>query len=297
MIEPELKTARYRLGIIQLIIGATMISFSPVFVKLAHIGPTAAGFYRNLFGGLFLLIIVLFRGDPLWKGRRPFALAAVCAAFFAADLSFWHRSILYIGPGLATIMGNLQVFFLAAFGILVFHERIDWRFLVSLPLAILGLFLLVGIDWSQLGTGYRLGVMFGVVTAVTYAGYLLVLQRSQSAPVRLAAAANLAVISLLTAAIMGVETRLLGESFRIPDLQSWFSMIGYGLVSQAIGWIIISRALVKIEASRAGLILLLQPTLAFVWDVLFFARPTTGIDVLGAFVTLAAIYLGGSRRR
>jgi drug/metabolite transporter (DMT)-like permease len=40
------------------------------------------------------------------------------------------------------------------------------------------------------------------------------------------------------------------------------------------------------------LILLLQPALAFVWDVLFFQRPTTLVNWLGVMLALAAIYLG-----
>ncbi len=284
-------------AVARLLIGATLISFSPVFVKLAHVGPTVAGFYRLLFGGLFLSVVVIARREPVWKGRRPFAIAMVCAAFFVADLSFWHRSIMHIGPGLATIMGNFQVFFLTAFGIVVLRERIDWRFLVSVPLAVAGLFMLVGVDWGRLESGYKLGVGFGLLTAVAYAGYLLVLQKSQSGPLRLSATANLAIISLVGAGVMGVESAAFGESFVIPDRVSWLSLIAYGVGCQAIGWIIISRVLPHIEASRAGLILLLQPTLALAWDVIFFARPTDVIDAVGALVTLAAIYLGSTRRR
>lgn len=274
-----------------------MISFSPVFVKLADVGPTVAGFYRNFFGGLFLLAVVAFRRDGLWNGLRPFALAAACGGLFAADLGFWHRAIHHVGPGLATIIGNFQVFFLAAFGIFVLRERVDWRFLTSIPLAIIGLVMLVGIDWNGLESGYKLGVAFGLATAVTYAGYVLVLQRSQSRAPRLSAAANLTWISLVTAAIMGVEGYVLDESFRIPDAQSWSAMLAYGIVCQALGWIVISRGLVKVEASRAGLVLLFQPTLALVWDVIFFSRPTGATDVVGAVLALFAIYLGGSRRR
>ena len=287
-------TKNLRLGTLQLLAGASLISFSAVFVRLATVGPTMAGFYRTLFGGVFLLIVVVIRREPLWGGRGPLLMALTAAALFAADLSFWHRSIQYIGPGLGTLMANFQVFFLAAFGVLVFKEKAGWRFLVSVPIAFTGLFMLVGSDWSVLESDYRLGVYFGFVTALSYASYLLVLRKSQSGGQRLSASANLVVISLGVATIMGVEGYLQGESFRIPDALSWTSMLAYGVLSHAMGWILISHGLVKVEASRAGLLLLLQPTLAFIWDGLFFARPTGIMDVSGALLALVAIYLGGT---
>lgn len=287
-------TQNLRLGTLQLLAGASLISFSAVFVRLATVGPTMAGFYRTLFGGVFLLIVVVVRREPLWGGRGPLLMALTAAALFASDLSFWHRSILYIGPGLGTLMANFQVFFLAAFGVLVFKEKAGWRFLVSVPIAFTGLFMLVGSDWSALESDYRLGVYFGFVTALSYASYVLVLRKSQSGEQRLSASANLVVISLGVATIMGVEGYLQGESFRIPDALSWTSMLAYGILCHAMGWILISHGLVKVEASRAGLLLLLQPTLAFIWDGLFFARPTGIMDVSGALLALVAIYLGGT---
>ena len=84
---------------------------------------------------------------------------------------------------------------------------------------------------------------------------------------------------------------------RIPDTQTWWVLIAYGILCQAAGWIIISRALRRVDASRAGLVLLLQPTLTFVWDVLFFQRPTTPVELVGATIALGAIYLGNRGRR
>jgi drug/metabolite transporter (DMT)-like permease len=40
------------------------------------------------------------------------------------------------------------------------------------------------------------------------------------------------------------------------------------------------------------LILLLQPALAFIWDVLIFNRPTDILNWTGVVLTLAAIYMG-----
>lgn len=286
-----------RTAVAAIVFGAALISFSPVFVKIAGVGPTAAGFYRTLFGGICLLVFVLSGKGRLWAGRIPMAMAVMCGVLFALDLSLWHRAILRVGPGLATILGNFQVFFLAVFGLLVLREKPDWKRLVSIPLAITGLVMLVGIDWPTLESAYKLGVLFGLGTALLYAAFLLVLRKSQSRAKRLDPAANLCVISFVTAAVMGVEARLQGEGFAIPDRTAWAALLGYGIVCQAVAWIIISRAIARVEVSRAGLVLLLQPTLALVWDIVFFSRPTDLLDMAGAALALSAIYLGAAARR
>ena len=277
------------------VIGAVIISFSPVFVRIADVGPTAAGFYRTFFGGIALLVYVALRREPLWRGFAPLGFAALCGVVFAADLRLWHRAIEYVGPGLATILGNFQAFLLAAFGILVHRERPGWRYLVSIPLAVLGLFLLVGTDWPGLSHEARVGVGLGLLTAIAYATYVIVYQRSQRARVHLGPAASLTTISLVTALVMGVGGTIEGDPFVIPNAHSWVAMVSYGVLCQALGWILISHGLPSIPTSRAGLVLLLQPTLSFIWDILFFGRPTGRIEWIGAVLALGAIYLGSTR--
>jgi len=73
--------------------------------------------------------------------------------------------------------------------------------------------------------------------------------------------------------------------------------VGSGLATilgncQAFAWVLISNSLPRIAASRAGLILLLQPALSFFWDVLFFNRQTGIAGWAGVAMVLAAIYLG-----
>ena len=282
------------LGLIQLASGAVMISFSPVYVKLAHVGPITAGFYRMLFGGIILLAIVRIRGEKLRHGPRYVLMVVACSIFLALDTSFWHWSIRYVGPGLATLLANFQVFFLAAFGTVVLREKLTLKLLVSIPLAMIGLYLILGFNWNDLGADYKAGILFGLIAAICYAAYILTLWKSQSELARATSLSTIALISLLTAFIMGLEIWIQKEEFDIPDLQSWGALLGYGVVSQALGWVLIAGGLVRLEASVAGLILLLQPALAFVWDVLFFARPTVLLEVLGALLTLVAIYLGAS---
>jgi drug/metabolite transporter (DMT)-like permease len=283
-----------KLGALLVAAGAILISFSGVYVKLAHVSPTMAGFYRTFFGGIILLVIAWVRGGLLWQGFSHFFLGVLCGFLLALDLFFWHISIHFIGPGLATILGNFQVFLLALFGVLVLKEKPTIHLLVAIPLAMLGLYLLAGIQWGDFGQSYKVGVLLGLATALCYAAYLLVLRRLQTSDDDLSPAANLAIVCFVTAAFLGTIARQQGDSFEIPDRQSLLSLSGYGLFSQVIGWVLITKGLPKIKSSLTGLLLLLQPALAFVWDMLFFDRKTSIVGGIGAVITLAAIYLGAT---
>jgi drug/metabolite transporter (DMT)-like permease len=280
---------------LEMSVGVAMISLSAVWVKLVHVGPTAIGFYRMLFGLCLLAPLLVYQRARLWRSWPAFALGIVCGLLFAGDLTVWHRSILAIGPGLATVLGNFQVFFLAGFGIVILGERPGWRAITAIPLAMIGLFLIVGPKWQQVDAAYKIGVLFGLSTALFYASYVLVLRRLQSRDDSPTPLVNIAVSTFGTAIAMGIIALLQRESFVIPDTQSFLVLILYGLCGQVLGWVLITRSITGIPASRTGLILLLQPTLAFIWDILFFKRPTSAIEIIGALVALAAIYLGTPR--
>ena len=272
-----------------------LISFAPVFVKLVDVGPTATGFYRMAVGALVLAVVVAWRRPPMTLDARTLAFGAVAGALFAADIIFWHQSVLDIGPGLSTIIANFQVFILAVFGVVVLRERAGWRLAIAVPLALTGLFLLVGADWAALPGSSRRGILLALLTAVAYGSYLLVLRASQARAARLDPMANLFIICLVASVILAGSAVVSGETLRVPDLRNAGLLAAYGVTAQVLGWVFISNGLPRVEASRAGLVLLSQPALAFVWDVLFFARPTGGRDVAGAALALTAIYLGTRR--
>lgn len=286
-------------ALIRVALGAVLLSFAPVLVRVANVGPTPAGFYRMAVGGVILAGLVVVRRGR-WRGARGYLpIAVVSGACFAADLAFWHRSIHLVGPGLATILANFQVFVLAGFGIVMLKEHASPRLLLAIPLAVAGLFLVFGIEWGTLDMAYRWGVAFGLLTAVSYASYLLTLrlarQRAEGADVM----ATVATLSLVSAVILAVAVRLEGESFAIPSGGTAGILLAYAVLIQVIAWVLISSGLPRLAASQAGLLLLLQPTLAFVWDIVMFQRPTSAIELVGALLTLGAIYLGltGARQQ
>lgn len=285
-----------RRALLQMIVGAIAISTTSLFVKVAHVGPTMSGFYRMGFGGLMLLGGLVALGQ--WRRLRLAEVGWLLlpGAAFAIDLVMWHRSILYVGPGLATLLGNFQVFLMALAGWLVYRERLGWHFLAGIALAFVGLYLLVGLDWSAVGAQYRLGVVLGTVTGVAYAVYLLSTRHAQRAGhVKLAPAQLLCVSSLVSAVVLGAVAAAEGESFVIPDAQSWSALLGLAFFGQVFGWVLLTRAMPQLPASTIGLLLLLQPALSFILDVLLFARPTRTLDWIGVSLSLLGIFIGSYR--
>ncbi len=277
--------------IFQVLCGAFLISFSGIFVKLADVSPTASGFYRVFFGSIFLLCATLWFKDFKRVTPTELLLITFCGFVFALDLFFWHESIMYIGPGLATLLGNFQVFLLAATGILFLRERVRPRFFAAIPLAVIGLLLIIGVHWGNLENHYKTGIYFGLLTAVCYTAFLLSLRRIQSKENH-SQFSSLMIVSASCAIFLGSKMLHTGDSFSIPDAKSLLALLGLGLFSQTVGWVLIANAMPKIRASFTGLILLLQPALAFIWDVTFFNRPTDILNWTGVILTLTAIYLG-----
>lgn len=275
--------------------GAALISTTSIFVRYAHVAPTVSAFYRLAFGGAMLTVLLILRGQWRGFGWRDAYWLVVPALAFAADLIMWHRSIHYIGPGLATLIGNFQVFVMALAGVVFYGEKLGWRFACGLGLAIFGLWLIVGQGWSGLSANYRLGVVLGVLTGVAYAVYMLTQRRAQLRRPALTPQLALCGVSLICAGLLAVAVTVEGESFAIPDAQSWAALLALAFFGQVVGWVLISQAMPVLPASLVGLLLLLQPALSFVLDVILFARPTALADWIGLALSLLGIFVASQR--
>ena len=78
-------------GIIFVLIGAFLISFSPVFVNLVDLEPTVSGFYRMFIGSIGLIIFCLIKYKKLPSVKRIPKYLIFAAIFFTLDpVSYTH---------------------------------------------------------------------------------------------------------------------------------------------------------------------------------------------------------------
>ena len=289
-----MKNSTFLKPIPALLTGAFIISFSSVLVQISNVPSFVSAFYRVLFGSIFLIIACAIKKEFKKRSLRNNLLAVLCGLLFALDLGTWHMSIKYVGPGLATILGNFQVFGLTFAGYFLLKERLGWKFLISVPIAFFGLFLIIGVDNSQLSSNYLIGVFLGLSTAFFYCLFLLLLRKLQSLEEQFSIFYYLMILSISSAFFLGITALLSGDQFIIPDTKSLISLVTLGLFIQTLAWMLITNSLPKIKASLAGLILLLQPSLSFIWDCIFFNRSTGTAGWIGVTIVIVAIYFGVS---
>jgi drug/metabolite transporter (DMT)-like permease len=265
-----------------LLLGATCIALSPIFVRLSEAGPTATAFWRV---ALAVPVLWVFAFQSL-KGPKLLFLAAGIA--FAGDLAFWHQSIRFTSVANSTLLANLASIFVTLAAWLLWRERPRALFLVALGLALGGVALLVHASLSFSRTAL-LGDALGVVTAMFYAWYILAVKglRDRGA----ATLQVMAVTSTLTALILLPVALATGEPMLPASAWGWGILIGLALISHAAGQGLIAYALAHLPAPFSSVGLLLQPVVAafFAWVLL--SEPLVALQIAGGLVVLAAIWL------
>jgi drug/metabolite transporter (DMT)-like permease len=269
--------------------GALCIAFSGIFYRFADVEPSTATVWRCLYGLPFLALFAWLEHRRYGAlPRRSLLLAVVAGAFFAGDLTSWHHAIEYVGAGLSTVLGNLSVLVVGFFAWLFLGERPSRPILLALPVVLLGVFLISGLmDAGAFGTNPPLGVVLGVMTALFYGGYLLVIRRSGRDERR--PAGPVALSTLATAVVAGVVGVPLGDLNMVPTWPEHGWLFAYGLTSQFLGYLLISVSLPRLPAVVTSMILLAQPVATIALARILLDERPSALQLLGVVLVVGGI--------
>lgn len=288
-----------RLAFVALIAGALAISFSPIFVRVSELEPTATAFWRVF---LALPLLIVWTGGrhsrvvpPRHTGLRlrELCLLALPGVAFAGDLFFWHWSIQFTSVANSTLFANLAPIFVVLAAWLLFGQRFSRLFLAGLAIAVAGAALLIGGSLS-LGWSHLLGDGMATITALFYAAYILAighLSRRYSTRYLMIVSAVVSSLILLPAAILA------GESLIPQTVRGWLILLGLAWISQAAGQTLIALGLARLPAAFSSISLLIQPVGAALLAWLLLAEGLSLHQIVGGLVVLYGIFLArrGSR--
>ena len=275
--------------------GAVAISFSPVLYVFSGTNPSTGAFFRMLYAlpALALLAYLVRSSDTRSSRTRWMAFGA--GLILAPDMLSYHSSMIFIGIGIATLIGNSQVIIVTLASWKLFGEKPNPAILLSLPVVVVGLALISGIaDSEPYGEDPVKGVIFGMMAAFFYSSFLILFRYSNrelapSSSVQLDATAG-AALGLLVLGLMPLS----GYAIEPLDLQPIWPGHGWlivlALLCQVAGWLAIAHALPRLPAAHVSFAVLLQPVLTLVWGYVILDQDGHSQNqVMGIFLVLAAI--------
>ena len=225
---------------------------------------------------------------------RHWRYAGVAGAFFAADLILWHYAIGDVGAGLATTLANLQVVLVALAAWALLGERPARNVALAVPLVFGGAVLISGvIGEGAYGDDPALGALYGVLTAVAYTGFMLVLREAGRDLRR--PAGPLFEATLVATGVAIVAGALIGDVDLQPSWPAHGWLLTLALTSQVLGWLLIAVALPRLPASLTSIVLTVQPVGSVVLGIVLLGEDPAALQLVGVAVIVAGIVVATRR--
>lgn len=277
-----------------LLLGATCIGFSGIFVRFADVGPAAAGFWRMAFA---LPVLGLWMGLEQRRPGRPAATAgallpiALAGIAFGVDVVLYNASLAFTTIANASLLGNLSPVAVVLGGWLLFAERPSRRILGALALALGGALMLVLPKFTGSAApapGSLFGDSLAIGAAVSYAAYILAVRRARDR----AEAGRISLISSAICAVFCLAAALaLGETIIPASLTGWLAVIALGLVSHALGQGLITLSLGHYGASAASLVMVWPALVSVLAAWAIFGEQPSPAQAFGGVAILAAVLM------
>jgi drug/metabolite transporter (DMT)-like permease len=272
-----------------ILVGATLLGFSAIFVKWAVAGGATAltvGFYRMVVAlpGAWLLAR---RGGTLGGARgRAWALAAG-AAFFL-DLALWHVAMHDTSAANATLLvGGLSPIWVALFSFFALGRRLGALGWLGQLTGFAGALVLALARGARGGAGGA-GEAVAIGASFCYAAFTLMISRARAT---LDAPQALFWMSLSCLACFAVAGVAAGHPFAHYDARAWASLVGLGVVVQLVAWWLNSWGLGHVEPAVGALALQMQQVATLFLAAWLLAEPLRPLGLVGGALLCGGIVL------
>lgn len=283
---------RRSLAFAALVLGAVAMGTSPIFVRLADVGPYASAFWRTALALPFLWAWAAFEAREPAAPFRGLDRAVIWSGlFFAGDLFFWHLAILNTTVANATFLATTAPVWVALGAFLVLGERFGLHVVGGLLLCLLGGVALLGQSYG-FAPERLAGDAFGLITAVFFAAYMLAIRAARARR----GAGRLAFLSTAVTTACLLMIALVLEPFVLPrSVEGALALLALALVSQVGGQGLLAVALGTLPATFSSLVIFIEAIAAACLAWLFLAEALGPLQALGGVLILFGIWLARPR--
>ena len=275
-----------------LCLGAVAMGVSPIFVRLADVGPFASAFWRVALAVPVLAIwaaseggakalISAFRSKAIW----------LAGLFFAIDLFFWHLSILNTSIANATFLSSMAPIWVLLFSGLFIGEKVGRREAGGVIVCILGGAVLLGGSYT-LDADKLIGDIYGIGTSFGFGTYFLAVRAARrehrTGTVTFGATA-------VTALCLGVVALAFEPKLLPSSLAGVATLAALAYVSHIGGQGLLAFALGYLSAAFSSLVIFMEVIAAATLAFLVFGEAISWSQGLGGLMILGGIWIARPR--
>ena len=247
--------------------------------------------YRFFFGALGLLLMVFYRRQSLNINLSALWRVTLLAALYDASAVTMVAGYNYMPTGVATTIQFSYPIFTPLLMFLLFRERLSWRTVAAIVLAVGGVVAL-----TQCGEEHcavrPLGVVLELIAGLTYAIYLVLVPvlkvgDMDSSKLTFYIFAMGAVLMMFWSVFTGggVATAQLHDSYLLLNL------VLLGLIPTALSNITLILALKRVGSTMSAILGALEPLTAMVVGIVVLGEPFTALVAVGFVAIIASVML------
>jgi len=266
-----------------LLVSVTAVWGSTFFLihdLVEHVPP--ADFLAVRFGIAAVVMFVLFRRQTLALSRRELRVGVVLGGLYGVAQVLQTTGLAHTDASVSGFITGTYVVLTPVLGAVLLHDRIGRVTWFAVGLATVGLALL-----SLRGLSVGIGEALTLLSAILYAGHIVALGRWSTPGAALGLATVQAGVITLVAAVVALP-----DGLTLPaDGRQWASLLYMALAAGALALWAQTWAQAHLTATRAAIVMALEPVFAALFAVTLGGESLTGRMLVGGALVVAAMYL------
>ena len=278
------------IGLLCGIVAGISYGTNPLFAKpLLESGVSVLVmlFFRYALSATLLGIWMVLNGEKLSTSRRELGLLVVLGLLFAGSSVFLFASYEFIPSGLATTLVYLYPVFVALIMVLL-HFYPSWQTWLSIVATFGGIILLSS---PSQGADIQLpGIFLAVLSALSYAHYLIIVNRSSR--IKNVSERTITFYALATGTVLFFIMRLIQGGSLVEGVDTpadWANLVGLAIVPTILSLLTLAVSTRFIGPTKTSILGVFEPLTAILIGTALFGEPLTWKMGLGIAICVAAV--------
>jgi drug/metabolite transporter (DMT)-like permease len=284
-----------------LAMGVVAVSFSAIFIRLAHAPAVSVAFYRNAFAAALVVPLALARRRPelrVLTGRQRL-IATASGALLALHFATWIASLSYTTIAASVVLVTASPILVAVASSVFFGERVARRAIAGILIGLAGAAIVSGGDLIVVSARAACGDLLAVAGAIAAAGYFVAGRRLRQ---DLSLLTYVAAVYATCALLLWPAAILSGAKLTGFPAKTWGLFLLMALVPQMLGHTVFNYLLKDVSATVVAISVMGEPIGSTLLALAFFGEAPPWTAVLGGLLLLVGIYVavtaqGRTRRR